>query len=467
MKLFKKVLCFAIPLALIVVFALTLVPKAEKVDQTNEPSPSFNAKTDYNGQIAYAESLSGAEDAPESEKGGAYFLAKNSEYTFNGGTISSKYKTYGGAVYVSDGATFTMMAGTIKNCGAKYGGAIYVAKGGTCKITGGTIEKNYAEVAPAIYVEDGGYLEIAETATIHGNFKATPPPTLNAVKERFGGVSFGNQSTMLLDTIYFGHYPQTYVGDELNEKLNDWYVSARPKPVGNYSTKNYSFQSINHPWYAYEYTDGNVYVSGTSQRNQDRRAETYSNLDGSLVKNYKNCWYKLEPIKWFVLRRMNDNCLYLISETALSSGIPFSQARGPASWENACLVRGWLNESFYDSAFSENEKVRIIKMGDDFVRLPTRADVKSGYLALTSDNPRGERVCAPTDFCLANNVIMENVNRDVRAYYRSPQVGTSPYMLMDDLPLYQGYCVDYQGLVTTYQMYEDSLGIRPVIQIMI
>lgn len=60
-----------------------------------------------------------------------------------------------------------------------------------------------------------------------------------------------------------------------------------------------------------------------------------------------------EPIEWIVLAREGGRML-LISKYALDC-VPFNAADGLTSWDY-CSIRLWLNDEFYDSAFTAPEQ---------------------------------------------------------------------------------------------------------------
>ncbi len=67
-----------------------------------------------------------------------------------------------------------------------------------------------------------------------------------------------------------------------------------------------------------------------------------------------------EPVEWIVLED-NGNELLLLSKKALASGSICSKYdKKSLSWESSAL-RSWLNESFYNNAFSKKEKASIIE----------------------------------------------------------------------------------------------------------
>jgi len=113
--------------------------------------------------------VSGADQASNSLKGGSLYIGEGSEYYMYGGVFSGQKRKYGGAVYVASGGKFVLDGGIIENNIACYGGAIYVEKGGVCHIKSGLIKNNGAQVSPAIHVEPGATLIIDDMSILQNN----------------------------------------------------------------------------------------------------------------------------------------------------------------------------------------------------------------------------------------------------------------------------------------------------------
>ena len=71
---------------------------------------------------------------------------------------------------------------------------------------------------------------------------------------------------------------------------------------------------------------------------------TYGNYNGS--------------IEWIVLDK-KDNSVFVASKYAIEKR-PYNIHLGPMTWEE-CSLRNWMNETFFASAFSENEQARIVE----------------------------------------------------------------------------------------------------------
>ncbi|TGY97790.1 hypothetical protein E5329_02740 [Petralouisia muris] len=83
--------------------------------------------------------------------------------------------------------------------------------------------------------------------------------------------------------------------------------------------------------------------------NRYRRVEKSDN-------NYS--YFKWEPIIWKILRA-DDSELFLMSNEALDAKYYDNSSNTSYDWENS-LLRSWLNDTFYNAAFSDTEKSAII-----------------------------------------------------------------------------------------------------------
>lgn len=68
-----------------------------------------------------------------------------------------------------------------------------------------------------------------------------------------------------------------------------------------------------------------------------------------------------EPIEWLILETDGKTAL-LISKYPIDcglDGVPYNEENTSVTWEE-CTLRKWLNEDFYNTAFSKEEQSRII-----------------------------------------------------------------------------------------------------------
>ncbi len=72
-----------------------------------------------------------------------------------------------------------------------------------------------------------------------------------------------------------------------------------------------------------------------------------------------------EPIKWILLERRDDGSFVLTSECALEYK-QYNESETPVTWEN-CTLRRWLNEDYYQAAFStqEQEKIQSVRLENE------------------------------------------------------------------------------------------------------
>ncbi|MDE6567997.1 MAG: hypothetical protein K2K70_09755, partial [Lachnospiraceae bacterium] len=90
-----------------------------------------------------------------------------------------------------------------------------------------------------------------------------------------------------------------------------------------------------------------------------------------IVRADKNC-YKYEPIKWRVLSVNEDGTdAFVMADKTLDAKTFYSDTdtRNTATWENSD-VREWLNETFMEAAFSEEEQEAIATTEIDNLRNP-------------------------------------------------------------------------------------------------
>ena len=70
---------------------------------------------------------------------------------------------------------------------------------------------------------------------------------------------------------------------------------------------------------------------------------------------------KVESIEWLVLERDNENHRALLFSKYILDNVSFNDEHVNCTWENSKL-RKWLNSTFYDKAFSDEEKKNIVEV---------------------------------------------------------------------------------------------------------
>ena len=447
MKESKRVLCLVLPLMLMVSVVLGLLVGLgiSRADADDIMPVAMSSIRD--GQVVTSDEDTGAKAASKEYKSGAIFIEPNMTMTMENGTISDHKNTYGGAIYVSSGATFTMTGGTISNNKATYGGAIYVESGGKCYIQGGTIEGNEAKAGSAIFVEAGGTIEVSSSAVIENN-KTVHEVEVSVSKETVGHTS----SSLQLYTTKFGSYPQTYVGEALRTEIENWYAAATsnpygyltPDPVNTYTMGDGASRVSGDAskWVAYNYK-GEVYAR--VQESQEDITSVYS--DRATASTGRWSWFKVEPIKWYILNYEEWKAgkeIELLSTQVLAGNVCFNHTTSQGnSWRDSD-IRYWCNTYFYGEAFSDVEKASILSStvhnnitGDysgagsddtgmgtqDYIYLKSYYEMTSGKFVDDDDHPYQQLkiYCAPTDFAVANNIKCVSgsttVYSSVTAYY--------------------------------------------------
>lgn len=125
-----------------------------------------------------------------------------------------------------------------------------------------------------------------------------------------------------------------------------------------------------------------------------------------------------EDIEWLVLAKENNRIL-AISDKALDRQ-PYNSSRTRVTWE-ICTLRKWLNNDFFNTAFSDDEKAAIPTVTvladkistyntdpgnatQDQVFLLSIVEAKKYF---SSDSARQ---CSPTDYAVANGAYKSNDN---------------------------------------------------------
>lgn len=168
-----------------------------------------------------------------------------------------------------------------------------------------------------------------------------------------------------------------------------------------------------------------------------------------------------EPIQWIVLAREN-NKLFLVSLHALDSQA-YNNSWADVTWET-CTLRTWLNENFYQEAFSTVEQ-KLILLTD----LPADANDKYGTAAGSNTQDKvfllgiseakqhfstdAQRMCVPTPYAIAqgawaqDDYTNEDGNETCFWWLRSPgnDLNHSAYVHLDGSINTNGTLVSYKN----------------------
>ena len=235
--------------------------------------------------------------------------------------------------------------------------------------------------------------------------------------------------------VNMGKYPQRYVGNTMNDKLESWYTSLtqteKENPISTYTaykgfTNNAGTYTQNDPvvYNAYNYIDGNTYVRIETTDVDSSNPSKARYMIGDETKNGVTAWFKVEPIQWRVLNptKIETENAVLLSELALSANTTYyydyaaasSQSNGYAGYQSS-TIREFLTNSFYNEALTSEEQAKVTARTltdseldpkgaitedisvKDKVWLPTYNDYYTTYFSSSR-----QRLCSPSDFAIAN-----------------------------------------------------------------
>ena len=107
-----------------------------------------------------------------------------------------------------------------------------------------------------------------------------------------------------------------------------------------------------------KFIDGSLpYLKKTTEKTESNTVSVGQSVSLGHYEQDSNIMNGKEPIEWIILKQHSDGGLVLMSKNALSFKAYHGESKGVA-WEN-CTLRKWLNEDFYNAAFSTEEKKKI------------------------------------------------------------------------------------------------------------
>lgn len=172
-----------------------------------------------------------------------------------------------------------------------------------------------------------------------------------------------------------------------------------------------------------------------------------------------------EDIQWIVLEK-NDEQLLLISKYAIDA-IEYNGAKTDVNWES-CSLRSWLNNYFYNEAFS-NEQQKAIEISTviadnnpDFSENPGNDTEDKVYLLSKKEFGKyfisSSKTCFMTPYCKAQKLEKSGGTFD----------GTDKcwwWLRGAGEPEQKVYHVNTKGETDKYGFYKDIMGVRPVIRL--
>ena len=245
------------------------------------------------------------------------------------------------------------------------------------------------------------------------------------------------------DIIQFGTYPQTEVKDEtliseLNALAPEW---DEWTSYGYYSGSNEKNSMVQGDWMRYIDIVYNDVKYRAVKFEKYRPTYTYAwNQNTMQDTNNFFCntvyWFKFEPIRWRVLdpeiglvlseilidAQSFTDTVYYIPRTIVTQAYNNPELTIPANDYETSSIRNWLNDDFYNIAFSEAEKSKIntdaYEISDEVFLLSYDDMLKSEY----GFNPeRGlsdiNRMAKGSDYAICQGLAIHNVPED--AYYEN------------------------------------------------
>lgn len=226
--------------------------------------------------------------------------------------------------------------------------------------------------------------------------------------------------------IEFGSYPQSDVTDDMGTTLNE-------------------IADTTDSWTAYGYNTGNMRYTDVTVDGEKYRGVYFTEVrNTSQAKNNYNTksvyWFKYEPISWTIIDRDAETgrafifCDLAIDSQQFQSGdVPSGLYKNNYEYST---IRTWLNETFYNTAFSELQKQFIVntKVVNDAASAKNTSDI---YICNnTQDNifllsvaeadqylPRVVKKY-PTDYALAQGV--SKYSGVIEWWLRSPHPSQNP-----------------------------------------
>lgn len=129
------------------------------------------------------------------------------------------------------------------------------------------------------------------------------------------------------------------------------------------------------------------YIPQTGEPEQGEDDAVHTDDDGTkyIVRADKSC-YKYEPIKWRVLSVSEDGTdAFLMADQCLEARPYHTENSEAVTWET-CALREWLNGTFMQKAFTEDEQEAIMKTEIDNPSYDGGAEVSTEGGATTEDN---------------------------------------------------------------------------------
>ena len=162
---------------------------------------------------------------------------------------------------------------------------------------------------------------------------------------------------------YLGTYPQTYVGDELNNELvsllergalddaatGNTYISNNRASATGESSEGWFYEEKQNKEYEY---NGELYVAVENQQISGLVRPHVFSTGEDIGETGETKFFKVEPIKWYIIDDTNPQTApegtqcRVISDTMLNT-MPYTVAPNEAASYKDSFIRNYLNNVFY------------------------------------------------------------------------------------------------------------------------
>jgi hypothetical protein len=160
-----------------------------------------------------------------------------------------------------------------------------------------------------------------------------------------------------------------------------------------------------------------------------------------------------EEIEWRILAKKDGKAL-LLSEYALDTK-PYHEWWEETTWEK-CSLRSWLNDFFFNSAFSDSEKLAIVTTLEMFIENPeyntySESNTQDNIFLLSVDDifrymsSSDDNLCFPTEYAISNGAFVNTYNASSWWWLRSSEKASdgAPGIAFDG-------CVDDERVVNYF-----------------
>lgn len=208
-----------------------------------------------------------------------------------------------------------------------------------------------------------------------------------------------------------------------------------------------------------------MFFNNRNKKSNDNLKITQNKDNLTFGRYYKNNVEDLEPIEWIQLDEQDGKKL-LITKYAVDS-VPYNNTLEAVSWDRSD-IRKWLNNDFYNTAFNDDEKNKIVLTQNTALLNPNHQD-NTDIGSDTEDNVfllsyqevskyfsnENDRLLKPTQYAISKGCYT-NTSGNVAWWTRSAG-------LTETSPEYLASAGDFG--IRQHQVNETIIGTRPAIWI--